>query len=90
MSVRITTGLVRIEGVLDEAAVPALLSEVLALEGSLRLDLDGLRSADTAGVRALRELIAEGAAVQGASLYIAQLIGIDEVKEPPGTEKEVE
>ena len=41
------------------------------------IDLSGLQSADTASVHALRELIAQGAILQGAPAYVAQLLAID-------------
>ena len=72
MAVRITastdgpTNTVRIEGRLDEADLPDLLSDCLSKEG-LKLDLGGLQSADKAGVRALRWLVAAGAEVCHAS-----------------------
>ena len=86
MVVRITSGLVRIEGKLEEIDVPTLLSQCRSVKGTLILDLNGLQAADEAGVRALRELIAKGAAVQGASLHIARLVGLEAVNRRKGTE----
>ena len=83
MTIRITTGLVRIEGKLDEVDVPLLLSECDSSQGELVLDLSGLRAAHEAGVRALRKLIADGATVQGASVHIARLLGLDAAPDTP-------
>ena len=41
------------------------------------IDVSDLQSADTAAVRAVKELVEGGAVLQGASPYIAQLLVVD-------------
>ena len=90
MTVRITastdgpTKTVRIEGRLDEADLPDLLSQCQSKEGGLKLDLGGLQSADKPGVRALRGLVAEGAKVTRASPYISRVLDIEADSATPG------
>jgi anti-anti-sigma regulatory factor len=67
---------VRLEGWLEGEAVGELERVVSEGSGSLRLDLSELRSADTAGLDALRALRAAGASFVGASPYIRLLLGI--------------
>ena len=65
---------VRIEGRLDAATVPDLLSTCRAVGSPLRLDLSGLRSADADGAEALRRLAEAGAELTDMSAYILQLV----------------
>jgi len=80
MAIRISTkrdesgAVVSIEGRLDAAAVPGLLSECRSVGRPLRLDLSGLRSADADGVRALRELMGPAIEFHGMSPYIRHLV----------------
>jgi len=67
--------IVRLEGWLEGEAVGELERVVSGSSGPLRLDLSELRSADTAGVAALRALRAAGASIVGASPYIKLLLG---------------
>jgi hypothetical protein len=67
--------IVRLEGWLEGEAVAELERVVSGDSGPLRLDLSELRSADTAGVAALRALRAAGASIVGASPYIKLLLG---------------
>ena len=48
---------------------------VAEVGGKVMLDLTGLQFADTSGVRALRELKAQGARFIGASPYLELLLG---------------
>ena len=66
---------VRLEGWLEGEAVAELERVVSGGSGLLRLDLSELRSADTAGLDALRALRAAGASLVGASPYIRLLLG---------------
>ncbi len=66
---------VRLEGWLDGETVAELERVVSEGSGPLRLDLSELRSADTAGLDALRALRAAGASLVGASPYIRLLLG---------------
>ncbi len=66
---------VRLEGWLEGEAVAELERVVSEGSGALRLDLSELRSADTAGLAALRALRAAGASLVGASPYIKLLLG---------------
>jgi len=65
----------RLEGWLEGEAVAELERVVNGGSGPLRLDLSELRSADTAGLAALRAQRASGAAIVGASPYIRLLLG---------------
>ena len=67
--------IVRLEGWLEGEAVGELERVVTGEAGPLRLDLSELRSADTAGLDALRALRAAGASLVGASPYIRLLLG---------------
>jgi hypothetical protein len=60
---------VRLAGRLSAAQVPELLS-ACSNAGSLELDLTELRSADVAGIDALRRLRDTGATLTGAAGYI--------------------
>jgi anti-anti-sigma regulatory factor len=80
MTIRITTSsdskrtTIRVEGRLTAEGVPDLRREVDLAGSPLRLDLSGLMSADTEGIRELRALSAEGAELRGGSAYIRQLL----------------
>jgi hypothetical protein len=66
---------VRLEGWLEGEGVAELERVINGDSGSLRLDLSELRSADAAGLAALRALRASGASIVGASPYIKLLLG---------------
>jgi anti-anti-sigma regulatory factor len=65
---------IRIEGTLSSASVPDVRAACGSANPPLRLDLSGLRSADSDGIRALRSLSEAGAELHGASPYINQLL----------------
>ena len=65
---------IRIEGQLTAAELPDVKAACDSAHPPLRLDLSGLRSADSDGIRALRSLTETGAELQGASPYIRQLL----------------
>ncbi len=65
---------IRIEGRLTAAELPDVRAACDSANPPLRLDLSGLRSADSDGIRALRSLSETGAELQGASPYIRQLL----------------
>lgn len=65
----------RLEGWLEGEAVAELERVALESAGPIRLDLSGLRSADTEGLHALRALRTTGATLVGASPYIRLLLG---------------
>src|SRR5436190_7906978 len=69
------TRIVRIEGWLEGEAVDELERVIGGGSGALRLDLSELRSADKAGLAALRAHRAAGASIVGASPYIRLLLG---------------
>lgn len=70
------TRTVRIEGWLEGEAVAELERVIIeGASGALRLDLSELRSADKAGLAALRAHRAAGGAIVGASPYIKLLLG---------------
>jgi hypothetical protein len=75
-----------VEGRLEANVVPELERVVAELSEPVCLDLAGLRSADEAGVGALRTLLADGVAVTGASPYFRLLLDVEEpgqTREPP-------
>ncbi len=80
MAVRLTTEVgqtvttIRIEGKLTSAELPDLRGARELADPPLRLDLEGLTSADIDGIRALLSLAETGAELQGASPYIRQLL----------------
>ncbi len=80
MTVRVSTEagetvtIIRIEGQLTSSSVPDVRAACDSANRPLRLDLSGLRSADTDGIRALQSLSEAGAELHGASLYINQLL----------------
>jgi anti-anti-sigma regulatory factor len=67
---------VRLEDWLEGEAVGELERVASGASGSLRLDLSELRSADTAGLDALRALRTAGASLVGTSPYMRLLLGI--------------
>ncbi len=69
-----TTTTIRVEGRLTGADVPDLRAECESADAPWRLDLSGLRSADTDGIRALLSLLESGAELHGADPYVRQLL----------------
>ncbi len=69
-----TVTTIRIEGLLTSGDLPDVRAACESANPPLRLDLSGLKSADTDGIRALRSLSETGAKLQGASPYIHQLL----------------
>ncbi len=69
-----TTTRIRVEGRLAGADVPDLRAVCESTNAPWSLDLSGLRSADTDGIRALRALLESGAELHGADPYIRQLL----------------
>ena len=65
---------VRVEGRLDAATVPDLLTTIRAAGSPLRLDLSGLMSADAVGAEALRSMAEAGAELTGMSIYIRRIV----------------
>jgi hypothetical protein len=74
---------VRLDGWLEGEAVAELERVMSGCAGALRLDLTHLRSADPAGLIALRGLRARGAGLVGASPYIRLLLGTETSAPPP-------
>ena len=80
MRIRITTSTntntttIRVEGRLGALETIELLAECRAADQPLRLRLEGLISADDAGIRALLALQVEGAELIGASPYVQELL----------------
>ncbi len=80
MTVRVSTAAgetvttIRIEGQLTSASVPDVRAACDSANPPLRLDLSGLRSADTDGIRALQSLSEAGAKLRGASPFINELL----------------
>ena len=80
MTVRITRTtadgrrFVRVEGRLEGAEASALCDELNVSPAELTLDLSGLLSADSEGVRVLRSLRDKGAQLTGESVYIRHLL----------------
>ena len=69
-----TVTTIRIEGELTSASVPDVRAACGSANPPLRLDLSGLRSADSDGIRALLSLSEKGAELRGANPYIYQLL----------------
>ena len=69
------TRVIRLEGWLEGESVAELERVIDGGSGPLRLDLTELRSADPAGLDALRVLRATGASIVGAPPYIRLLLG---------------
>jgi hypothetical protein len=65
---------IRIDGKLTSIGIDALREACDSAQPPLRLDLSGLRSADTDGVRALQSLSLAGAELHGANPYIRHLL----------------
>ncbi len=65
---------IRIEGQLTSVSVPDVRAACELANPPFRLDLSGLRSVDSDGIRALRALSEAGAELNGASPYINQLL----------------
>ena len=80
MTIRISTEAegtvttIRIEGQLTSSSVPDVRAACGSATPQLRLDLSGLRSADSDGIRALNALREAGAKLHGASPYINRLL----------------
>ena len=69
-----TVTTIRIEGELTSASVPDVRAACGSANPPLRLDLSGLHSADSDGIRALQSLAEAGAELHGANPYINQLL----------------
>ncbi len=69
-----TTTTIRVEGRLTGADVPDVRAACESANAPVRLDLSGLQSADTDGIRALRSLLESGAELHGANPYVRQLL----------------
>ena len=65
---------IRIDGQLTSSSVPDLIAACESANPPLRLDLSGLRSADSDGIRALQSLSEAGAELHDANPYIRQLL----------------
>ena len=80
MTIRVSTEVgetvttIRIEGQLTSASAPDVRAACESANPSVRLDLSGLRTADSDGIRALRSLSEAGAELHGANPYISQLL----------------
>jgi ABC-type transporter Mla MlaB component len=80
MSIRATSTsdadqtVLRIDGRLVSEDIPELVKEYGAEESPHVLDLSGLQSADTEGVRLLLGFVSRGAQIRGASPYIELLL----------------
>ena len=80
MTIRVTTEAgetvttIRIEGQLTSSSVPDVRAACESANPPLRLDLSGLHSADTDGIRALQSLSEAGAELHGANSYINELL----------------
>jgi hypothetical protein len=75
-----------VDGRLDAEVVGELERVVAGLSGPLRVSLAGLRSADEAGIEALRCLRTRGIALTGASPYLRLRLGVKwrgKAREPP-------
>ncbi len=65
---------IRIEGQLTSVRVPDVRAACESANPPIRLDLSGLRSADSDAIRALQSLSEAGAELHGASSYINQVL----------------
>jgi anti-anti-sigma regulatory factor len=80
LAIRVTTEVgetvttIRIEGQLSSSSVPDVRAACESANPPLRLDLSGLRTADSDGIRLLRSLSEAGAELHGANPYINQLL----------------
>jgi anti-anti-sigma regulatory factor len=69
-----TVTTIRIEGQLTSSSVPDVRAACDSANAPLCLDLSGLRSADSDGIRALQSLSEAGAELRGANPYVRQLL----------------
>jgi ABC-type transporter Mla MlaB component len=69
-----TATTIRIEGQLTSDGVPDVRAVCESASPPLRLDLSGLRTADSDGIQALQSLLEAGAELHGANPYINQLM----------------
>jgi hypothetical protein len=69
-----TTTTIHIEGFLMGVDIPDLIAAYESATATCRIDLLGLRSADTDGIQALRSLLESGAELHGANSYVRQLL----------------
>ena len=69
-----TVTTIRIEGKLTSSGVPDVRAACESANPPLRLDLSGLRSADSDGIRALQSLSEAGAELHGANPYLNELL----------------
>jgi hypothetical protein len=80
MSVRITRRtegertILQVAGRLHSPGVALLQEENRSVEESLLLDLSQLISANTVGIKELRELVSRGAELEGASPFVQLLL----------------
>ena len=80
MAIRITKTfetkktVLRMDGYLNSHDVDEVDREYRSAQGSIVLDLSNLLSADSAGLKYLRELISLGAETRGTSPYVALLL----------------
>ncbi len=69
-----STTIVTVSGRLAGEEVREFLRACRAIEGEFEVDLAGLRSADSEGIEAIRELVREGRKLRGASPFIRLLL----------------
>jgi len=80
VAIRITTiceahqNVFRVDGQLSVEDVDELTRECRSSQAPTVLELSNLRSADSAGVKCLQELISHGVEIRGASPYIDLLL----------------
>jgi len=65
---------VTVSGRLEGKEVREFLRACRAIEGDFELDLTGLRSADSEGIEAIRELVRAGRKLRGVSPFIRLLL----------------
>jgi hypothetical protein len=70
-----STTVVSVAGRLKGREVREFLKSCDAIEGEFELDLTNLRSADSEGIEAIRELMRAGRKLRGASPFIRLLLG---------------
>ena len=66
--------IVVVAGRLADEEVREFLRACRAIEGEFELDLTGLRSADSEGIEAIRELVRAGRKLRGVSPFIRLLL----------------
>ncbi len=66
--------MIQVAGRLQSVGVALLDEENRSVEGALLLDLSQLVSAGEAGIEKLRELVSQGAELEGASRYVQMLL----------------